>query len=139
MADSPASRSWDIATLAKEVGVSSRTIRYYGELGLLNANKGRGPRGCRVYSHDALERLRFIVRLKQLGLTLEQIAELNLAFTRGQTRAMLNHLDQILLLRRAELTERLAELQQLDQDLTTYQRRIREKRARLDAKRHHRA
>jgi DNA-binding transcriptional MerR regulator len=139
MADSVCRSGWDIATLAKEVGVSSRTIRYYGELGLLKAKKDRGPRGCRVYNHDALERLRFIVRLKQLGLTLEQIGELNLAFVRGQTKAMLNHLDQILLQRRAELADRLAELEQLDQDLNTYQQRIRQKRARLDARRQNRA
>ena len=90
----------DIADLASEAGVSSRTIRYYGELGLLDI-EARGPGGRRLYGEDALERLLFITRLKHLGMTLEEIGNLNHAFDRGQTSAMLTHLDDLLLARRA--------------------------------------
>ena len=118
----------DIADLASEAGVSSRTIRYYGELGLLDI-EARGPGGRRLYGEDALERLLFITRLKHLGMTLEEIGNLNHAFDRGQTSAMLTHLDDLLKTRLAEVAERQAELVQLDAELRDYHERIRAKMA----------
>ena len=109
VADANSTPCWDIAQLAKEADVSSRTIRYYGELGLLCASS-RGANGRRLYAEDALERLRFIVRLKKIGLTLEQIGELNHTFDRSQTPGMLERLDQMLCARLAETQARLDEL-----------------------------
>jgi len=116
----------DIADLAQEGGVSSRTIRYYGELGLLAASS-RGPNGRRQYGADALERLRFITRLKKLGLSLGEIAELNRTFGSGATPAMLAHLDALLLARLAEVAERIDDLHTLRTELQTYLDRIRYK------------
>ena len=119
-------RTFDIATLALEGGVSSRTIRYYGELGLLAADS-RGPGGRRQYGADALERLRFITRLKKLGLSLGEIAELNETFGAGATPAMLSHLDELLKARLAEVAERIEDLHALQTDLQNYLDRIRDK------------
>jgi len=124
--DSTPEAGYDIAELARGAGVSSRTIRYYGELGLLRAN-GRGPGGRRHYDAEALERLLFITRLKQLGLTLEQIGKLNHTFDQGQTPSMLKQLDLMLGRRLDELHARLRELQDLESDLQTYRQRIRAK------------
>lgn len=117
----------DIAELARAAGVSARTIRYYGELGLLRAT-GRGPGGRRNYAADALERLRFIGRLKQLGMTLEEIGELNDAFDRGRTPAMLARLEELLDARVAQVDERLRDLERLQRDLRDYRARIHTKR-----------
>jgi len=117
----------DIGALSKEAGVSSRTIRYYGEKGLLTA-KHRGAGGRRMFGSDALERLLFIGRLKNLGLTLEEIGTLNQSFDRGKTAAMLDDLEALLHLRRQEVSVRIEELQHLDQELAAYQERIRTKR-----------
>ena len=119
--------SFDIADLAKEAGVSSRTIRYYGELGLLRA-EGRGPGGRRIFGADALERLRFISRLKHLGLTLDEIAELNLAFDRGQTPGMLVALEELLEEQLRLTARRRRELDRLEEDLRHYLDRIRDKK-----------
>lgn len=124
-----AGRILDIAELAAEAGVSARTIRYYGELGLLSA-EGRGPGGRRRYGEEALERLRFIARLKQLGMTLEEIADLNESFARGRTPAMLARLEPLLDARLDQVDRRLAELQRLRADLAAYRDRIRTKRIR---------
>ena len=121
-------RAYDIAELAQAAGVSARTIRYYGELGLLDA-EARGPGGRRRFGADALERLRFIARLKQLGMTLEEIGALNDAFARGRTPAMLDRLDQMLGARIAQVEERQRELHRLAEDLRAYRSRIRAKRA----------
>ncbi|MBO46829.1 MAG: heavy metal-responsive transcriptional regulator [Planctomycetes bacterium] len=116
----------DIAQLAKEAGVSSRTIRYYGELGLVRPD-GRGPGGRRLFGADALERLRFISRLKSLGMSLEEIGDLNSAFDRGKTPALLFELEPMLKQRLDELQIRMAELKELKEDLSHYLVRIQEK------------
>ena len=117
---------WDIADLAKEAGVSSRTIRYYGELGLIHAQK-RGPNGRRIFDQTALERLRFIARLKKIGLSLELIGELNQTFDRDQTPGMLQRLNQILTERIEETAVRQKDLAQLEEDLHSYRERIQKK------------
>lgn len=117
----------DIAELAKRAGVSSRTIRYYGELGLLPA-AGRGPGGRRLYGPDALERLRFIARLKRLGLTLEEIGRLNRAFARGSTPELLGELEALLEEQLGRVARRLEELENLQEELRAYRDRIRARR-----------
>mgnify|MGYP003956312717 CR=1 FL=1 len=126
MAARPDPSLWDIADLAKEAGVSSRTIRYYGELGLIHAHK-RGPNGRRIFDQTALERLRFIARLKNIGLSLELIGKLNQTFDRDQTPGMLQRLDQILAARIEETAVRLKDLAQLEEDLHSYRERIKKK------------
>ncbi|MDH4246698.1 MAG: MerR family transcriptional regulator, partial [Deltaproteobacteria bacterium] len=64
-----------IGTLARHAGVSTRTIRYYEEIGLLKTAR-RFAGGRRIFGSEALERLRFIGRLKRLGFSLEEIREL---------------------------------------------------------------
>ena len=117
---------YDIAVLAREAGVSSRTIRYYGELGLIPA-QGRGPGGRRRYGLDALERLRFIARLKKLGLTLEEIGELNQAFETGHTASLLRHLETLLEQHLGEVARRMDELKDLRTEMNDYLGRIRSK------------
>lgn len=117
----------DIAELARAAQVSARTIRYYGELGLLQAS-GRGPGGRRSYAADALERLHFIGRLKHLGMTLEEIGELNAAFDRGRTPAMLARLIELLDARVAQVDQRVSDLQRLQLELRDYRARIQTKR-----------
>lgn len=118
--------TYDIAALARTAGVSARTIRYYGELDLLKASS-RGPGGRRLYAADAAERLRFISRLKTLGMSLEEIGELSRSFELGATPAMLKHLDSLLAMRLQEVTDRICDLRDLENDLHTYRNRIRGK------------
>ena len=64
-----------ISQLADTVGVATSTVRYYERIGLV-PEPARSAAGYREYSADAEGRLRFIVRGKRLGLSLDQIAEL---------------------------------------------------------------
>ncbi len=63
-----------IGSIAKESGVPIKTIRYYEELGLLQAI-GRTEGGYRLFSGDVLSRLSFIKRAQSLGLSLAEIKE----------------------------------------------------------------
>ncbi len=111
-------------------GLSARTVRYYEELGLLPDVRRRSG-GRRVYGAGELERLRFITRLKVLGLALEEIGELNAVHgIGGSTRAMLGRLDELLARRLDELDARIAELGSLRDQIRKYRDHV---AARADA------
>ena len=63
------------AQLAREGGVNIETIRYYERHGLL-PKPPRTPSGYRVFSEEAVDRLRFIKRSQELGFSLKEVKEL---------------------------------------------------------------
>jgi DNA-binding transcriptional MerR regulator len=64
-----------IGEAANRVGLSLRTIRHWGEVGLV-VPSGRSAGGFRLYTEDDVERMLFIKSLKPLDLSLEQIRDL---------------------------------------------------------------
>ncbi len=68
-------KSLTIGQVAKQAGVGSETIRYYEREGLLEQAK-RKASGYRQFDEQAVDRLRFIRRAKELGFTLKEIKEL---------------------------------------------------------------
>ena len=58
--------------VAKRIGITLRAIRYYEERGLIKPSAVT-PSGLRLYSDRDVSRLRFIHRLRLLGLSLEDI------------------------------------------------------------------
>ncbi len=64
-----------IGELARRSGVNAKTIRFYGELGLLPP-RGRTSGGYRLYDESALEQLRSIRVAQEAGLSLAEIREL---------------------------------------------------------------
>lgn len=113
-----------IAEVQHQTGLSARTLRYYEELGLLPGVRRRAG-GRRVYGPDEIDRVRFIQRLKKLGLSLAEIKELNAVYAiAGSTRAMLARLDQLLEGHRQEVTERIAELTTLRAEIERYRERV---------------
>ena len=99
-------------------------MRYYEELGLLPGVRRRTA-GRRVYGPDELERLRFIQRLKALGLALAEIRDLNAVHAiGGSTRAMLARLDELLGRRLAEVDARIGELSRLRDEIAKYRARV---------------
>ena len=61
-----------IGKLAKKAGTTTRTVRYYEEMGLVQP-EGRTPGGFRCYSEDQLVRLQMILSLKDMGFELDNI------------------------------------------------------------------
>ena len=65
-----------IGPVAKQLGVSTRTIRYYEEIGLMGeAHRQSGS--TRFYSKKDILRLRFILKLKEIGITLNEMKEIS--------------------------------------------------------------
>jgi DNA-binding transcriptional MerR regulator len=66
-----------IGDLAKLTDTTPRTIRYYEEIGLLASGEEREPGAHRTYGEDDLERLRDLLRLRELlGVSLDELREL---------------------------------------------------------------
>jgi DNA-binding transcriptional MerR regulator len=113
-----------IREVCERTGLSPRTVRYYEELGLLPGVRRRTA-GRRVYGTDELERLRFIQRLKALGLPLAEIRDLNAVHAiGGSTRAMLERLDELLGRRVSEVDARIGELARLRDEIAKYRARV---------------
>lgn len=68
-------RNMTVSGLAKAAGVNTETIRFYERRGLLPV-PARTAAGYRLYPAIMVRRLRFIRHAKDLGFTLEEIAEL---------------------------------------------------------------
>ncbi|HEY3961713.1 MAG TPA: MerR family transcriptional regulator [Gaiellaceae bacterium] len=70
-------RQLRIGEVAERVGVTTRTIRYYEERGLLGGDAAREKGSHRLYDEADVTRLRELMRLRDLlGLTLEELVEI---------------------------------------------------------------
>lgn len=124
--DSGRQESWPISALAHELDVSTRTIRYYEELGLILP--GRTERGIRFYSRGDRARLRLILRGKRFGFSLDQIREMIELFAEDRTGRMqlvrtIEYGNQKL----AEIDEKISELMQLREDILVYKQSFEQK------------
>ncbi|MBN1283114.1 MAG: MerR family transcriptional regulator [Proteobacteria bacterium] len=102
--------TYHIGEVAQLLGISSRTIRYYEELGLLSPSRSEG--GFRVYSDHDLQLMKIIVRFKDIGMALEEIRALLGLRNGSASRESLDELRGALLLRRREFEEKIAGLRQ---------------------------
>ena len=117
-------KAWlTIGELAREVHVSTDTIRYYESVGLLPPAK-RSEAGYRMYSRADQRRLLLIARAKLLGLSLRDVKELVDQTFSGSCE----HLQQELLDRiptqLAEVERRIQELHALRDGLQLLQRQL---------------
>jgi DNA-binding transcriptional MerR regulator len=139
-------RIGDVARLAC---TTPRTIRYYEEIGLLPEAPARPSGRHRVYTHEEVERLREVMRLKHLlGVTLEELKTLLTAEeARAEVRAQLRR-DDVDAPRRRELLgealghierqlalvrHRASELAKLEQELCETRKRVKRKLREADA------
>ncbi len=118
---------YQIGELANLLELSPRTIRYYEEIGLLNSIK-RVEGGKRIYTDKDSQRLKFITRLKHLGLTLSEMLELEDIYQIHRTnKKVLPRLLELLDGHAAKIDERINSLMKLKDDILNYQGKIRQK------------
>jgi DNA-binding transcriptional MerR regulator/uncharacterized glyoxalase superfamily protein PhnB len=67
-------QTWKVGALAKATGLTVRTLHYYDEVGLLHPS-ARLAGGHRLYDAADAAKLYRIIRLRQLGFPLTQVAE----------------------------------------------------------------
>jgi Cu(I)-responsive transcriptional regulator len=65
-------KTWLRAGLAKATGCNLETIRYYENIGVM-PDPPRTAKGFRVYDEVHVRRLRFVMRMRELGFTLGEV------------------------------------------------------------------
>lgn len=98
------SREWSIQELARAAGVTSRTLRHYGDVGVLEPSRVAHS-GMRFYDSGALVRLQRILLLRDLGLGLTAIRDV-LAGQHDTAGALRTHLE-LLVHEREQLDRRI--------------------------------
>ena len=116
--------TYRIGELAAKVGMTERTIRYYEELGLLESVK-RLEGGTRIYTDDDVRRLKFVRKLKVLGLSLQEMHELEGMYTRQRSnRTVLPRLIELLDAHLQTVDGRIAELGGLRDEIRSYREHV---------------
>jgi len=125
--ESNGTKYYQIGELANSLELSPRTIRYYEEIGLLDSVKRiEGTR--RVYTNKDLQRLKFVKRLKHLGLTLSEMHDLGDIYQIHRTnRKVLPRLLELLNNHMGKIDEQIYNLNRLKEDILNYQERIHQK------------
>jgi DNA-binding transcriptional MerR regulator len=107
---------YTISQIADELDISTRTIRFYEEKGLIKPNRTSGNQ--RIYTPRNKARLKLILRGKRFGFSLEEIAEMI-----GMTDTDVNEIVQIEKslkfgdAKLKEIQDRKRELTLLEQDM----------------------
>ncbi|RJE90089.1 MerR family transcriptional regulator [Paenibacillus sp. 1011MAR3C5] len=104
---------------ARIVGVTPRTLRFYEEKGLVTPRKTY-ENGYRSYSEDDLTRLRWIISLRELGMSVAQIAEAIPLI--AEPDRLIRKVDQARAQLHEELTAALDALRAFDETITGWQR-----------------
>ncbi len=121
-----------IGDLAKQLGITTRTIRYYEEIGLMGLSQRIGT-GARLYGRDEVRRLKFILKLKELGIGLKEMQDLanhfdahNQSFNSQdhQFGTITHRLLEILDLNIHKVDEKISSLSSLRKDIVDYRLRI---------------
>lgn len=124
-------KSWTISQLAEEFGITTRSIRFYEEKGLLNPQRTDGD--YRLFDRRDRTRLKLILRGKRFGLTLEEIADIIGSADADmneaeQVRKALVHFEKVL----EDLASRKREVEAMERDLLQYVGGMRTRLAQLE-------
>lgn len=86
---------YTIGQLGKMAGISTRTLRYYDEIGLLKPARTSAS-GYRIYGSAEVERLQQILFYRELGVDLDSIQEIMTSPTFDAATALWHHREQLL-------------------------------------------
>jgi len=114
-----------ISDLAEKLGITTRTIRLYEKMGLVDPPK-RTEGKVRYYEKADVKRFKFVLKVKELGLSLEEMKELADLFNKEQKvpGKIMPRLIELLDTHLNSIKEKIATLQSLDKDITAYRHRI---------------
>ncbi len=113
-----------IGELANELNITTRTIRYYEEISLMEAPQ-RLKNGIRVYSAEDIRRLKFILRLKELGITLKEMHELAEVYRMSRdTEVFMPKLVAILDAHLSKIDDKISKITSLRTEISNYRKHI---------------
>ncbi|MBO9129367.1 MerR family transcriptional regulator [Bacillus sp. 165] len=86
---------YTVQKLGKLAGISTRTLRYYDEIGILKPARINSS-GYRIYGEAEVDRLQQILFYRELGVSLDRIKEIMTAPAFNGTIALIEHREQLL-------------------------------------------
>jgi len=111
--------TYRISDAARRTGLPTSTLRYYERIGLLPA-PARTDSGYRAYEEQALDRLTFIARAKDLGLRLDDIGGLANLWDAERCGPVQERLRELITDKIAETAAQAAALANLSGNLSTF-------------------
>ncbi len=125
--------TYTIGDLAKEFDLTTRAMRFYEDMGLLQPERS-GPGGRnRVYSARDRTRLKLTLRAKRLGLSLSEAKEIiDLYDSPRDTGVQLRRFLDVLAQHRRQLEEQMADLQANLDEVRVHEKEARSLLARAD-------
>ncbi len=113
-----------IGDLAKSIGLTTRTLRYWEEVGIIETEERAGG-AIRGYSPYFVRRIKFIMKLKDLGLTIREMQELYVAYGEAkETDQMIPRLVAVLDRHTQLVDEKIEKLHSLRKDIVEYRQRM---------------
>ncbi|MGB8455189.1 MAG: MerR family transcriptional regulator [Anaerocolumna sp.] len=100
---------YTVQKLGKLAGISTRTLRYYDEIGLLRPARIHSS-GYRIYGDTEVDRLQQILFYRELGVSLESIRDIVTASSFNGTKALKEHHEK-LLEKREQLNQLIANVE----------------------------
>ncbi|MBE7942462.1 MULTISPECIES: MerR family DNA-binding transcriptional regulator [Ramlibacter] len=130
MATSP---TYTISDLAREFDLTTRAMRFYEDMGLLQPERS-GPGGRnRIYSARDRTRLKLTLRAKRLGLSLSEAREIiDMYDSPRDTGPQLRKFLAILAQHRKQLEEQMADLQANLDEVKVHEKEARSLLARIE-------
>lgn len=112
-----------IGELAITLGITARTLRYWEEVGIIESVP-RVDGATRGYTPYYVRRIRFILKLKEFGLTIKEMQDLYVAYGEAkQTEKMIPRLIEILDDHINKVDEKMAKLGSLRKDMVEYRQK----------------
>ncbi|MDW8337436.1 MAG: MerR family DNA-binding transcriptional regulator [Tepidimonas sp.] len=121
--------TYTISDLAREFDLTTRAIRFYEDMGLLQPRRqGRQ----RIYSARDRTRLKLVLRAKRLGLSLSEAKDLiDMYDSPRDTGPQLRKFLEVLALHRRQIEEQMADLQATLDEIKVHEKEARALLARL--------
>jgi DNA-binding transcriptional MerR regulator len=115
-----------IGELSRSLGITTRTLRLYEQLGLIDPPQ-RTEGGIRYYTKEDIRRIKFVLKVKELGLSLKQMQELAEIYrqTKMPDRIM-PRLIEILDTHTDAIHRKIGKLSSLARDIADYRKKIAE-------------
>ena len=115
-----------IGELSRSLGITTRTLRLYEQLGLIDPPQ-RTEGGIRYYTKEDIRRIKFVLKVKELGLSLKQMQELAEIYrqTKMPDRIM-PRLIEILDAHTDAIHRKVGKLSSLARDIADYRKKIAE-------------
>ena len=121
-----ATQTYSISDLAQEFDLTTRAMRFYEDMGLLQPQR-TGPGGRnRTYSARDRTRLKLTLRAKRLGLSLSEAREIiDMYDSPRDTGPQLRKFLDVLALHRRQLEEQMADLEANLEEVKVHEREAR--------------